>query len=236
MIGERIRTIIQAKGLKQRELASLIGVSPNYMSEIISGKKDPSDLVLNLISDRCAINLDWLTEGKGEMWAQPQERRQIRETIPPSSKKFIDAVIEILEKGDKETVAALKANIRAFLKATRSPKEKRGYSRVFLNVPVDFQITDEAEAHSGMVINASQMGLLIQSSRDMPVGRTVNLTISFPQNDGSESFRAVGEIVWKDKRRLDDSEAWQYGVKLIEVLNKGHLKLESLLRGQEEMG
>jgi hypothetical protein len=64
----------------------------------------------------------------------------------------------------------------------------------------------------------------------MPVGEKVNLKISLPKNTGSEDFRAKAEIMWKDKRRLDDTEQFQYGVKLIEVLNEGHAKLESLFR------
>jgi hypothetical protein len=36
--------------------------------------------------------------------------------------------------------------------------------------------------------------------------------------------------MWKDKRRLEDAEQFHYGVKLIEVLDEGHAKLESLLR------
>ena len=64
----------------------------------------------------------------------------------------------------------------------------------------------------------------------MPVGDKINLKISLPENAGSEGFRAKAEIMWKDKRRLDDAEQFQYGVKLIEVLNEEHAKLESLLR------
>jgi hypothetical protein len=64
----------------------------------------------------------------------------------------------------------------------------------------------------------------------MPIGEKINLKISLPKNAGSEGFRAKAEIMWKDKRRLDDAEQFHYGVKLIEVLNEGHAKLESLFR------
>ena len=65
----------------------------------------------------------------------------------------------------------------------------------------------------------------------MPVGEKINLKISLPENASSEGFRAKAEIMWKNKRRLEDAEHFQYGVKLIEVLDEGHAKLESLLRG-----
>jgi hypothetical protein len=40
----------------------------------------------------------------------------------------------------------------------------------------------------------------------------------------------TAEIMWKDKGGLAEAEQFQYGVKLIEVLNEGHAKLEWLLR------
>ncbi len=72
MIGKRIRTIREKKDLTQREFAGLVGVSPNYVSEIESGKSQPSNPILYVIEDRLGINPEWLVEGKGEMWAAPK--------------------------------------------------------------------------------------------------------------------------------------------------------------------
>lgn len=149
---------------------------------------------------------------------------------PIADKKLLDNVREILEIGDEITVEALNASIKAFLQGSRKAREKRAHPRITLNVPIDFEIIDTVGARSGVTIDASQMGLLIQSSHDMPVGSRIHLTVSIPGKAGRDTFRASAEIMWKDKRRLDDGEAFQYGVKFLEVLDEGHGKLESLFK------
>jgi transcriptional regulator with XRE-family HTH domain len=45
-------------------------------------------------------------------------------TVPSEQKKMIDDILEILDSDDDETVDALRANIRAFLKLVRMEKNK----------------------------------------------------------------------------------------------------------------
>jgi transcriptional regulator with XRE-family HTH domain len=154
-------------------------------------------------------------------------------TAFPDTKKLLDNVKEILESENKDIVNALTSNIKAFMGAVRAAKEKRRYHRFLLNIPVDVKILENQEARlgiqPGIVLNASQMGLLIQSTHDMPIGKRINLEVLIAKNTDAESFRTTAEIMWKDKRSLNGTDAWHYGVKLIEVLNEGHAKLESLL-------
>jgi transcriptional regulator with XRE-family HTH domain len=58
---------------------------------------------------------------KGMKISEPVSRYQ---AIPTSTKKLIDNVIEILESGNEVMIEALKANIRAFLEAIRTKKDK----------------------------------------------------------------------------------------------------------------
>jgi hypothetical protein len=54
------------------------------------------------------------------------------------------------------------------------------------------------------------------------------------ENASAGTFRGKGEIIWKGKKRLDGSDEYQYGIKLLEVLDEGHVKLELLIRGCDE--
>jgi transcriptional regulator with XRE-family HTH domain len=122
----------------------------------------------------------------------------------------------------------------ALAKRKGAAKERRSYPRISLTVPVEFQITDQPESRSGAVINGSQMGFLIQTSHDMPVGSRIHLNVMLPEWVGKDPFRASAEILWKDKRQLDDASEYQYGMKFLEVLNEGHAKLEALINGLQE--
>ncbi len=205
---DKIEAKLKSKGLTDDEIRE---IQPDYLVALVLAGREEWER-----GHRSALTVN---EPEGDY-----------QTTPLVDKKLLENVKEILEGGNLVMIDALKANIKAFLLASRMTADKRTYQRILLSVPVDFEIIDTAGARSGMTIDASQMGLLIQSSHDMPVGSRIHLTISLPGKSGRDTFRATAEIMWKDKRRLDDNEAYQYGVRFLEVLNEGHSKLESLFR------
>jgi transcriptional regulator with XRE-family HTH domain len=70
-LTDRFNEALKKKGItKQREVVSILGVSKGYMSELLSGKKMPSDILLNLIEIKLGICSEWLLTGKGEMFCE----------------------------------------------------------------------------------------------------------------------------------------------------------------------
>jgi transcriptional regulator with XRE-family HTH domain len=205
---DKIEAKLKSKGLTDDEIRE---IQPDYLVALVLGGRE-----------------EWERGHRSGLVAHDPEGEY--GGPPIANKKLLDDVTEILEIGDEITVEALIANVKAFLRASRKTREKRAHPRITLNVPIDFEIIDTAGVRSGITIDASQMGLLIQSSHDMPVGSRIHLTVSIPGKAGRDTFRASAEIMWKDKRRLDDNEAFQYGVKFLEVLDEGHGKLERLFR------
>ena len=60
MIGERLRKLRKDKGIKQEELADVIGVQKSTVSLYEIGKNDPSDKVKVEIAKYFNISLDYL--------------------------------------------------------------------------------------------------------------------------------------------------------------------------------
>jgi len=108
-------------------------------------------------------------------------------------------------------------------------KEKRRHRRILINVPVDFQNIDKENVSPGLVINLSQTGFLLQTFEEMPIGKRINIRVSFPKGFEVANFSAVVEIVWKDVCLREDWEGYQYGLKFIKVLNKDLPKLKHFL-------
>jgi transcriptional regulator with XRE-family HTH domain len=50
--GRKVKALIRSKGLKSEYIARQIGITPNYLSTIFSGKRDPGIKVLEAL---CAI-------------------------------------------------------------------------------------------------------------------------------------------------------------------------------------
>jgi len=62
-LGNRIRDLRRQRGLTQVELAEMLGVDRSYLSEIETGKKDPSLRVLKTFADGFRLSLSQLLRG-----------------------------------------------------------------------------------------------------------------------------------------------------------------------------
>jgi len=109
-------------------------------------------------------------------------------------------------------------------------KEKRKHPRVIISLPLIFQINKNGGVHTGLTVDASESGLLIQSFEDMPIGTRVNINVLFPKCLELTNFHGVAEVIWKDTYYWEDWEGYLYGLKFTQVLEKYHLILKQVLR------
>ena len=62
-LGNRVRTLRLERHWTQVEMAEMLGVDRSYLSEIETGKKDPSLRVLKTIADGFRLSLSQLLQG-----------------------------------------------------------------------------------------------------------------------------------------------------------------------------
>lgn len=67
-IGERIDFLIKEKEKNRSRFAERVGVSPAYITMLIGGKNEPSDLVITSICREYRVSEEWLRHGTGEMF------------------------------------------------------------------------------------------------------------------------------------------------------------------------
>lgn len=60
IFGDNIKRLRKNKGLKQQEIAELLGVKRNTYSDWENGKTDPSFENLVKLADLLDVSLDWL--------------------------------------------------------------------------------------------------------------------------------------------------------------------------------
>lgn len=60
LLGNRVRKLRQERGWTQVEMAEVLGIDRSYISEIETGKKDPSLRVLKTIADGFKLTLSEL--------------------------------------------------------------------------------------------------------------------------------------------------------------------------------
>ena len=108
-------------------------------------------------------------------------------------------------------------------------KEKRKHPRYSMDLPLEYRVLDTPRAHGGLVINASESGLLVHSIKDMPIGSKLNIAVLFPKGFELANFEVLAEIVWKDIYSKENREGYQFGLKFVRILEEDHQKLKQLL-------
>ena len=66
-IGERILRVIEANNLKRVEFARILNINQSYVTQLIKGRNQPSDRLIEDICKKYNINEEWLKTGEGEM-------------------------------------------------------------------------------------------------------------------------------------------------------------------------
>lgn len=114
--------------------------------------------------------------------------------------------------------------------------ERRRYPRMSLDLPLEYRVMNAPYAHGGLVVNASEVGLLINSIKNIPIGSKLNIAVLFPKGFELTNFEVLAEILWKDLYWEEDWEGYRYGLKFIKILEGDRRKLKQLLSGQFELG
>ena len=104
-----------------------------------------------------------------------------------------------------------------------------------LDLPLEYRVLDGPYPHGGLVVNGSEVGLLIQSIRNIPVGEKLATVILFPKGFELASLEVLGEVVWKDIHQEDDWEGFHYGLNFIDILEEDRNKLKRVLTGEYSM-
>ncbi len=108
----------------------------------------------------------------------------------------------------------------------RPPENRRKYSRVFTDLPLEYWTQDNSHIRTGgIVLDASEIGLRIHSIQNMSVGTQLKITVFYIYEYKLETFEVFAEIVWENAHK----RKYLYGIKLIEMMEKDRNKLRSIL-------
>ncbi|MCJ7705906.1 MAG: PilZ domain-containing protein [Desulfobacterales bacterium] len=118
------------------------------------------------------------------------------------------------------------------MEKSKSMKDRRKSQRMILDLPLEYRVMDVPYAHGGLVVNASELGLLVQSVKNLPIGTKLNIAVLFPKGFELANFEVLAEILWKDLHWEEDWEGYQYGLRFLQILDNEYWKLKQVLSGQ----
>jgi hypothetical protein len=118
--------------------------------------------------------------------------------------------------------------------------ERRRYPRFIVALPFEYQEKDSSFLRGGVVVNAGEGGFLLESTRDLPVGTELSITVLYPERFESANFQVTAKIVWNGpcwKKAQEGNKNWQgyqYGLEFIQILEEDRWKLKWLVGGRFE--
>jgi len=98
-LGQKIRDKREAFNLTQRELAKVIGITPQHLSLVEQGKKAPSVALLVKLAEKLGVSIDYLVSGKatqGEIVLDPILAIKADKTLTLKAKRALIALVEEL--------------------------------------------------------------------------------------------------------------------------------------------
>jgi len=111
-------------------------------------------------------------------------------------------------------------------------KDKRKSPRFCMDWPLEYRVVDATNAYGGLVVDGSEIGLRIQSIKNLPIGTKLKIAVIFPKGFQMTNFDVLAEIVWKDLYVSEDHNGYQYGLKFIHIKTEDLRKLRQLLDEQ----
>jgi len=111
-------------------------------------------------------------------------------------------------------------------------EDRRKYPRVVLDLPLEYRLPNVPNTHGALVVNGSEMGLLMESVKNIPVGTNLSIVVLFPKGYELADFEVSAQIVWKEFYWKEDWEGYQYGLKFVSIRAHDRWKLRQLLSGR----
>ena len=110
--------------------------------------------------------------------------------------------------------------------------ERRRCPRISMDLPIEYRVINASHAHGGLAVNASEVGILINSIKNIPIGSKLTIAIIYPKEFELSHFEVLAEIIWKDFYWEEDWEEYRYGLNFIKMLEEEQWKLKQLLSSQ----
>ena len=76
-LNERIKEVLKRTGMRQVQIAEVLGLSQQYVSQICSGAKTPSDRTISDICREFKVDEVWLRTGEGDPFRKESRNEQI---------------------------------------------------------------------------------------------------------------------------------------------------------------
>jgi len=108
--------------------------------------------------------------------------------------------------------------------------ERRKHPRFVVELPLDYSRVDGKETYGGIVLNASEGGILVYLPEKIEIGAVLKIEILYVKGLELNVLKAIAKVVWSD---LAARESWgehRYGLQFQYIDEEDFGRLMALLR------
>ena len=124
-INKQIAALIHEKGMNKSQFAESINVSPQFISAVCAGTKQPSDRTIADICRVYNVNEDWLRDGTGDPFMQLPREETIAEYVGMITGGNItdieESIIKFMSETPVEEWETLASELRRFSEIIKKP-------------------------------------------------------------------------------------------------------------------
>lgn len=145
---ERLKELRLKLGLRQCEIANLLGIKQGAYSAIEVGRNSLTPRNVELLNSKLNVNVDWLLNGQGEMFKNASENSETTDNIrlpqvPEIDKKELSSASPLLDiiksQGEALKEIALNRDSKYIEEITLIKKEIEALKEIFKNQSAEFR-------------------------------------------------------------------------------------------------
>lgn len=140
-LAERLRELLVHRGLRQKDVAAALAVDASYISQLLAGKKEPSQLLLIALCCVFGVSRRWLERGEGPMddpGIRRWEPKRIRTGgVPPADSERIEKLERDVERLRKEIRSVSKHLGERMVREAGDANSARGHRLNYADVAED---------------------------------------------------------------------------------------------------
>ena len=107
--------------------------------------------------------------------------------------------------------------------------ERRKSPRYPVSLPLEYWKMNHLECRGGLAGNISETGLLVLSPHRMGVGKTLKITVMFPNGYELNKFDVLARVIWQGRHAEMYWTGYKCGVKFVLMSESDRAKLDHFL-------
>jgi hypothetical protein len=110
--------------------------------------------------------------------------------------------------------------------------ERRKSPRYPVSLPLEYWKMNDSECRGGLAGNISETGLLVLSTHRMGVGKSLKITVMFPNGYELNKFDVLARVMWQGRHTEMYWTGYKCGVKFVLMSENDRGKLDHFLSAQ----